>query len=406
MIGRKKRKVILLNVIVFFLGFNLLLNNGTAIETDINGLSYQGFITPNEEFSLNFRQNIKFRIRTDVGINLSSNYHSLIFNHQASMIINNSNPISLNIAVKFNLLHFLSKLPDSPKLNDTRLIFRYNRVYKLKANTSIEKVTFQFNKDPKFGLSSTKAYIIAVYTANQTSWEPLLTEEKLNNSSSEFYLEASINNLESNTPYYISIYEISEKSIQQSYDWLWFIMIPVLVILVALIIVITKEEYFEYLKNRITPIEKSFHRLTLNEVLTNENRNKILDLILENPGSHFNELLRKTGLSPGNLVWHLDILKTYKIIGKKRFENYVVYFPYYQKNPISNLDLKLQKSDLTLKVLEMIKKEPGIWNNLITKKMKINRKKIQYHIKKLMDLELIYSKRIGNKKKLYFKSDS
>ncbi len=63
MIGRKKRKVILLNVIVFFLGFNLLLNNGTAIETDINGLSYQGFITPNEEFSLNFRQNIKFRIR-------------------------------------------------------------------------------------------------------------------------------------------------------------------------------------------------------------------------------------------------------------------------------------------------------------------------------------------------------
>ncbi|MHA1281572.1 MAG: winged helix-turn-helix transcriptional regulator [Promethearchaeota archaeon] len=144
----------------------------------------------------------------------------------------------------------------------------------------------------------------------------------------------------------------------------------------------------------------------MDEVLENENRNKIIELILKEPGIHFNELLRKTGLAAGNLVWHLDILETYKIIGKKRIGNYIAYFPYYPKNPISNLDLKLSKSKLTLEILEMIESEPGIWNSLITKRKKVDHKTIQYHIKKLIDLGLIIVKKEGRKKKLYPNLDS
>jgi predicted transcriptional regulator len=139
----------------------------------------------------------------------------------------------------------------------------------------------------------------------------------------------------------------------------------------------------------------------MEEVLENKNRNKIIELVLDNPGIHFNQLLRKTDLAPGNLVWHLDILETYKVIGKKRVGNYLAYFPYYQKNPISNIDLKLQKSELTLQVLEMIEEKPGIYNKIITDRLEINRKTIDYHIKKLMDLGLINRKKDGRKKKLY-----
>ena len=291
-------------------------------------------------------------------------------------------------------------------MNDSELIFQYNCIYRFIANSSVENITLQFSKLPLSGLLPNKNYIIVAYYENQTSWEPLLTEEKIDNSTSESYLEASIANLDSDTPYFITIYEISERVIPESYDWLWFIIIPVFVVLIALLIAISKEDYINYIKNRITPIEKGFHRLTLQDVLDNENRDKIIDFILKNPGIHLNELLRKTNLSPGNLVWHLDILEKYKIIKKESFEHYIVYFPYYQSNPISNLDLKLQKSELTLKVLEMIEKEPGIWNNSITKKMKINRKTIHYHIKKLSDLGLIYSEKTGSKKKLFLKSDS
>ncbi len=406
MIGRKRKKVILLNITIFFIGFNLIFSHGLPIDLDIPGLSYQGMITPNEDFSLNFLHNIKFKIRTDVDVNLSIDYQSLIFNRQASIIINNSNPISLNITSKFNPSQFFSNLPDDPKLNDSQLIFQYNSVYRFVANSSIERITLQFNIVPLFGLSPEKDYIIVVYNANQTSWEPLLTEEKIDNSTSESYLEASITNLEGEIPYYVTIYEISEIPPPPPYNWLWILIIPIFLILLIFLIVVSKEAYIKLIKNRITPIEKGFHRLTLQEVLDNENRDKIISLILETPGIHFNELMRKTRLSPGNLVWHLDILEKYKVIKKKRFEHYIVYFPYYQKNPISNLDLKLQKSELTLKVLEMIEKEEGIWNSAITKKLKINRKTIEYHIKKLMDLGLIYPEKSGSKKKLFLKSDS
>jgi predicted transcriptional regulator len=187
---------------------------------------------------------------------------------------------------------------------------------------------------------------------------------------------------------------------------MWIIVIPIILILIPLIIVISKEEYFDFIKKKIAFIESSNHRLTLNEVLENKNRKRIIDEILQNPGIHFNELLRKTNLSPGNLYWHLDILESYKIIGKKRFENFVVFFPYYQKNPISNLDLKLRKSELTLNILKLIEKKPGIWNSIISKKLKINRKTIQYHITKLVDLGVIYTKKTGSKMKLFLKSDS
>ena len=145
----------------------------------------------------------------------------------------------------------------------------------------------------------------------------------------------------------------------------------------------------------------------MEEVLENENRNKIIDLILQEPGIHFNELLRKTELAAGNLVWHLDILLTYKVIGKKRIGNFIAYFPYYQKTPISNVDLKLQKSKLTLEILEMIEKKPGVWNNLITKEFKVDHKTIQYHLNKLIELGLITFEKEGSKKKIYpnFESD-
>jgi predicted transcriptional regulator len=139
----------------------------------------------------------------------------------------------------------------------------------------------------------------------------------------------------------------------------------------------------------------------MEEVLENENRNKIIDIILQEPGIHYNDLLRKTNLAAGNLAWHLDVLETYKVIGKKRVSKYLVYFPYYQKNPLSNLDLKLQKSELTLKVLEMIEEEPGIYNKVITDKLQVDHKTIHYHIKKLINLGLVHTKKSGRKKKLF-----
>ncbi|MHA1684469.1 MAG: winged helix-turn-helix transcriptional regulator [Promethearchaeota archaeon] len=163
----------------------------------------------------------------------------------------------------------------------------------------------------------------------------------------------------------------------------------------------SKKKYREMILKRTNGEFTTKHRLTIEEVLENDNRSRIIDEILDQPGIHFNELLRRIGLAPGNLVWHLEILCTYKVIGKKRIGQYIVYFPFYQKNPMSNVDIKLAKSKVTLKILRMIEEEPGIYANQIASVLSLNHKTVKYHVDKLVNNNLVEIKKEGRKNFLY-----
>jgi len=299
----------------------------------------------------------------------------------------------------------MSKIPKEPMIGGYQLRNNYECIYNIISNQTIENLTIQYMKKEFYGLNPLSRYSFALIKSDQDSWEVINTIEKVNQSNSESYLEITLLNFEGNVEYYFTIYEISD--IPQ--DWTWLILTIIFTIIigiVSVIIVISKDDFINYIKTRSQPIDKGAHRLTLDEVLENENRSKIIELILDSPGIHFNELLRKTGLAAGNLVWHLEILNKYKIIGKKDIGRYVAYFPYYPKNPISNLDLKLQKSKLTLQILELIENEPGIWNSIIKKRMKVDHKTIYYHTSKLVDLGLINIKKDGRKRRFYPNFDS
>jgi len=357
-------------------------------------------IQPNERITYQFLNNITFEISSNTLLDLYIEYENGSANKQTSFVITNENPLSLNIISKSSLKNFgLIKQPQDPKQGEKKIRFQYDLVFNFKSNVTISNITIQYLKTSRYGLDPDASYSLALFKLDQEAWELIETYEKINSSNSECYLESSLLNIDANNDYYLTLIEIG--LVKHDYTWL-YITIPVIIVaIVAIIIVISKRDYFRYLKTRTIPIEKGAHRLSLDEVLENENRNKIMDLILSEPGIHFNELLRKTGLAAGNLVWHLDILETYKIIGKKRIGNFIAYFPYYQRNPISNIDLKLQKSKLTLEVLEMIEDHPGIWNNLITKKFKVDHKTILYHINKLKELDLINIKKEGRKRKFF-----
>lgn len=396
-----KRYVSLLLLIIFFVEFNLFIVYGVSSrDRQVSGFSKKIELNKDESKSYRFSNNIHFEIGTDVYTELEIKYNEKIENREISMDINNDEPISLEIKVETSMENYgSSKNPKDPKQGEIQLRSQYRCIYRIKSNSSIEKLKLTFKKDSEYGLDPYIEYSIALYEENDDSWELLETEEVSDNS--EIYLKGSISELDADTAYYITIYEVSYFS---------YILIIGSIILVfgilSVVIIISKKDYIHYLRTRSTPIQKGAHRLTIDEVLENENRNRIIDLILNEPGIHFNELLRKSELAPGNLVWHLDILETYKVIGKKRIGNFIAYFPYYQKNPISNLDLKLSKSKLTLDILEIIEKEPGIWNSVITKRKKVDHKTIHYHIKKLIDLGLVVLKRDGRKKRLYPNLDS
>jgi predicted transcriptional regulator len=366
---------------------------------NIPGFSTQDKVNPNESVRYNFFNEIVFDISTDSFIDLKIEYENNIENRQIYFQINNSNPISLNITSKALMQNFgMPESPQGPRRGDSQFRYRYNCILRIKTNATIDLLAISSYKNALYGLNPNLDYSLALYENSQDSWLLIETIEDLNESSSEISLTGSVSNLQADTEYFITFYEITEV-----FDnWAFVIvLIVVAMAIVSLALLISKKDYFQYLRTRTIPIEKGAHRLSLDDVLENENRNKIIDLVLKEPGIHFNELLRKTELAAGNLVWHLDILETYKVVGKKRIGNFIAYFPYYQKNPISNLDLKLSKSKLTLEILEMIEKEPGLWNSIITKHFKVDHKTIQYHINKLKDLNLINFKSEGRKKKIF-----
>lgn len=399
----KSRIFCILLLFIIFLEFTFLICYvGATKKRDVSGYSKNGDLNADESISYGFSNDNRFKISTNVYTEFRIEYDEKIEKREISMDISSNNRLYLEINSKRSITSYgTSKTPNDPEKNGIQVKSQYKCIYRIRSNSSIEEVKFEFEKDSEKGLDPLAEYSLAVYEEEDDSWRLIDTEEKVDESSSETYLTSSLKDLDPNTDYYITIYEVGYGY----YVWIWLIIIFAVGI-ISITIIISKKDYIHYLKTRTSTIEKGAHRLTLEEVLENENRNRIIDLILEEPGIHFNELLRKTELAAGNLVWHLDILETYKIIGRKRISNFIVYFPYYNKNPISNIDLKLMKSKLTLEVLEMIEKEPGIWNNLIAKKLKVDHKTIHYHIKKLIELDLINIEKEGKKKKIYPNLDS
>ncbi|MCK5346065.1 MAG: winged helix-turn-helix transcriptional regulator, partial [Candidatus Heimdallarchaeota archaeon] len=163
----------------------------------------------------------------------------------------------------------------------------------------------------------------------------------------------------------------------------------------------SKQEYRDYLLNRVIHLDSNRHRLSMEEVLENEFRNEILNLIIDQPGIHYSELLRQIKTSSSNLAWHLDILEQYKIISKKRVGRFLIFYPYLDKNPFAEFDPTLIKSKTTLDIFQIIGDNPGIIQVRIAKRMELNRKTISYHLDKLSSAGLIIIKKVGRKTQIY-----
>lgn len=172
----------------------------------------------------------------------------------------------------------------------------------------------------------------------------------------------------------------------------------ILLILLGLIIsavILTKTQFIAYLQNRAIEINSSHHKLTMEDVLENEYRNRIIEVVLEQPGIHYSELFREISTTPSNFAWHLDVLESYKVIKKARVGQYLVYYPFIYENPFREIDPAIVKSKTTLHILDFISEEPGITQHLLAKRLSLNRKTVKYHLDKLIEANLITTKKEG-----------
>ena len=144
---RKNYKYSVLVILIIFLGFNFFLVNINARKETIVGFSTQDMVQPNEKVSYRFLNNITFEISSNTLLNLSIEYENNIEDRQTYFIINNSNPLSLNISSKTSLQNFgVMQAPKQPQMGNFRFQYRYNCIYRISSNTSIENVTIRYRK--------------------------------------------------------------------------------------------------------------------------------------------------------------------------------------------------------------------------------------------------------------------
>ena len=176
-----------------------------------------------------------------------------------------------------------------------------------------------------------------------------------------------------------------------------------LILMLSFCIIFGEIDYIDF-KTQIlqyTSVYKGFHRLSKEDLFNNENRQKIIKIILNNPGIHYNLILKRSKLQSGQLQWHLNILLQYGVIKKEKFGHYIIFFPaLYDEEEGNDVNIFV-KSPTTMKILSIIEKEPGISSSSIAKKLKLQRNSVKYHVDKLIRENYIKSVQKGRINHLY-----
>jgi predicted transcriptional regulator len=172
-------------------------------------------------------------------------------------------------------------------------------------------------------------------------------------------------------------------------------------LLLSISTILTIKEYKNRLKYK-NNIQTGNSRLTLQDIFENDNRRNIIKSILQTPGIHHNELLRRCKIRKGQLQWHLDVLLRNNIIKKENYGQYSVYFPITLSiDDFELFEKGLAKSETTIEILEVIRENPGITSSKIAKKINLARNTVKYHVDKLIEEDLIEQKKHGRQIELF-----
>ncbi len=128
-------------------------------------------------------------------------------------------------------------------------------------------------------------------------------------------------------------------------------------------------------------------KLTRETVLKNPIRAEIYNLISKNPALNFTQILKKFNLGSYAARWHLEILRKFGYIRHKKIKIYNVFFrqdfPENKEPVVYSL-----RNPNALKIYSCLDYTPLNCNNL-AQILNLNYSTIQYHLKDLLEKELI-----------------
>ena len=144
-------------------------------------------------------------------------------------------------------------------------------------------------------------------------------------------------------------------------------------------------------------------RRTKLEILTNKKSVKILDFIKENPGVHARDerIEKELNISRTPFLKHIMTLERFKLIRSKKIGKSLHYFIVDVPEDYDNLKV-IFLNPLIPQILEEIFKDEEITISRMADTLDIYSGTIQYHIKKLIELNLLkITKNMKTNKKIY-----
>lgn len=137
-------------------------------------------------------------------------------------------------------------------------------------------------------------------------------------------------------------------------------------------------------------------KISQKTVLSNETRNWIYSCIRENPGITFSDLVRSTGINRGNIVYHLNVLKTtgkISVTGSQGNPRYFGNSRIYSE--AEKTVLKYVRNDKDCRILRLLLEKPDTTRNDIGEHIGITPSTVSWRMKRLSDDELIRIRKAG-----------
>ena len=144
------------------------------------------------------------------------------------------------------------------------------------------------------------------------------------------------------------------------------------------------------INNKILVDRSKFTRRT---VLSNQRRKIIFNFIQQNIGAHFS-LIKNTWASngelgsPGELIWHLDMLIKFNYIKKLTIKNYTIFIPFDVDDESGKIHFVLQ-DELYRKILNHLISNDSQERSQIFKLLGENRGTIYYRIQNLIEFQIL-----------------
>ena len=348
---------------------------GAKYRRNVPGWSTTEDINPGDEVTFAFGNGVEYTVTTQVFTRTHLAIDRQLSALQFGIVITGTQNVEITVQGDRNgPTSGVSPGQDiTPGQGDKQFRYSYGMVVRVQTNlTSAGTDTFTLQATIPAGRSPTNFHW-AVYNESSQSFDLLETS-----------VVESLVTAEIDATTFEAI--LLEEEVVSS---LWIVIVVIIAIVLIFGLVMSKGEYRQWVIQRFSRHQVGIHRLSIEDVLENETRSKIIDFILDRPGCNFNQIRDAARLQAGAATWHLELLLQYGVIRRVETGQFHLYYPLYVKNPIEALDLHLVKSETTLAILEFIAQHPTSNQEGIGKAVGKDVRTVRYHLKKLQDANLV-----------------